>query len=288
MHALYSAIATVVVALLLMWTAPVHVHAQTVQVNRSAPAARGLVGWWKALPGLAGSKNLHDLMGLYSGTLTNMAGAPSGWVTSSRPGGASAIGFDGTNDYVQVTTSAALEPATRSVLLWYRVKSLPGVYGQFVADGAASDYFFRLLIANNNTFGFFYKTSSGNDFLTDLSPGPTLGQWGHLALVMNSVTGSLVVYSNCQQIGQKSFAGTMLASGAPTLFGAAQNPQVDFFTGDMDDIRIYSRALTQPELCSIMRESMQGDPVLLPRPDPIAAVAQALIRLDRFFPFFQP
>src|SRR4030095_3631668 len=85
MYALYSAISTVVVVVFLLCAGAV--HGQAVQVNRSAPTARGLSNWWKTVPGLAGAGRLYDLMGGPPLVLTNMAAAgTSGWAPTPRHG----------------------------------------------------------------------------------------------------------------------------------------------------------------------------------------------------------
>jgi hypothetical protein len=58
----------------------------------------------------------------------------------------------------------------------------------------------------------------------------------------------------------------------------------------MDDIRVYNRALSDAELCQIVRESSAGEPRLLPPPALVGLVAPALPtggKRGSFFNFFQ-
>src|SRR5438045_3728680 len=77
-------------------------------VNRSHPNNRGKVAWWKVLPGLDGGRQFFDLIGQAHGALTN---GPT-WKPTARAGGLGAIAFDGTDDYVAVANSPAIDLTT--------------------------------------------------------------------------------------------------------------------------------------------------------------------------------
>ena len=69
-------------------------------LDRTHPLTRGLLGWWRAVPGLTGSLNLYDLLGVDNGILANMGsglGSTSGWSPTAREGGYMQLNFDGTD-----------------------------------------------------------------------------------------------------------------------------------------------------------------------------------------------
>src|SRR4030095_9921266 len=280
MYALYSAISTVVVVVFLLCAGAV--HGQAVQVNRSAPTARGLSNWWKTVPGLAGAGRLYDLMGGPPLVLTNMAAAgTSGWAPTARQGGAAEMRFDGVDDLLATPANSSQMPPYFTIMMWLKLT------GAFAGD-------YSLLWESVGGHGNIFGRSTGQlstftDSATIDGPAPTvLAQqtWYHVAMVVNS--NELILYLNCQIEASTAMPGPFPPGAMSHQLGARPTPAT-LFTGVMDDIRFYTRVISQAELCTVMRESLRGDPVLLPRPDPIAAVAQALvIRKDRFFPFFQP
>lgn len=69
-------------------------------VERDHPLLRGCVSWWVPLPNLYGSTKYWDVIGRNHGTLTN---GPT-WR------GDGSIAYDGTNDYISVADTAALNP----------------------------------------------------------------------------------------------------------------------------------------------------------------------------------
>lgn len=278
MHAVYSTVSTVVVAtLLLLLGTPDYGHTQAVQVNKGAALARGLSNWWRTVPGLTGGSRFYDLMGGPALTLTNMTTAGSGWATTGRRGGAAEIRFDGSDDQLATPANSTIFPAAFTMALWMKLTGTPpGDYALLweAVNGSGS------IFVNSSTRLASYTGSAAID------PGTvTLSTqvWYHVSLVADSA--QVLLYLNCQVDGSAGSPGTLPQTAFQHTFGS-KSPPASRFTGVMDDIRFYRRVLSQSEICTIMRQSTLGDPVLLPRPDPIAAVAQALVRKDRFFPAF--
>jgi hypothetical protein len=136
-------------------------------VNKQDPLAQGLIGFWLGLLGLDGGKYLYDIVGNHHGVLTN---GPK-WVESSRPGGYGAISFDGTDDYVDISTSLVFD-APFTLAFWVRptatntgwyVSDSSGVAGN---NGLACILGFQAgqwNIYRDSGFGGFYPTGTSTD-----------------------------------------------------------------------------------------------------------------------------
>jgi hypothetical protein len=164
------------------------------------------------------------------------------------------------------------------------------------ATGAfASDY--SLLWEGVNGGGNLFVTPAGKlatySSAGTIDPAPTvLAQqiWYHIALVMT--TTQLQLYVNCQLDASIGVAGPTAATLFFHIFGNKMTP-ASRFTGAMDDLKFYTRGLSQPELCTIMRDSARGEPTLLRSPLLALGLAPSTPsppsgRPGSFFPFFGP
>ena len=80
-----------------------------------------------------------------------------------------------------------------------------------------------------------------------------LNTWTHLA---GTYDGSVMrLYVNGIQAGTFSVSGNMATSNSPLRIGG-NNVWPEFFSGKIDEIRIYNRSLTQAEIQSDMNTSL--------------------------------
>ena len=78
--------------------------------------------------------------------------------------------------------------------------------------------------------------------------GPTaspIGSWTHIALTYNG--SQLVLYVNGVQVASAAVSGVIQASSSALWIGGNQ-PYGEYFNGLIDDVRVYNRALSQPEI----------------------------------------
>jgi fibronectin type 3 domain-containing protein len=227
----------------------------------SAPAfaANGLVaaysmdqGSGTAVPDVSGTGN--------NGTLTGAS-----WVAGGRFGGA--LSFNGNGNLVTVPDSASLDlSAAMSLEAWVRpelgswrtaiLKERPG--GLAYAMYASTDTNRPSTEINVDVRG------------TAALPTST---WSHLTATYDGAT--MRLYVNGTQVGSRTVAGTIpissgaLRIGGNTLWG-------EYFSGLIDEVRIYNRALTAAEIQADMNApvgTVDADP---PTPPSNLAVAGSL------------
>lgn len=197
---------------------------------------RGLVGAWCPSLGATGFR-LQDRSGRNNhGTLTNMAS--TAWVTS---GGKGALSFDGVDDEIQIPHNPSLSFTSSQFITmttWVRLTTSAGYRTVFTKRiGASANY---ELSFNNTTnqFGFFNGTG-----FTVSTLAVTQGEWSHIACTAGPSGGAY--FLNGVAAGTFSYAiGT--PNSEPLRYGSANNQQR--LTGQLDDGRIYNRALTAPEI----------------------------------------
>ena len=205
-----------------------------VQLDPLHPLSRGLVGYWLFNEG-AGSR-AQDISGKGNhGTLTD---GPA-WTGGQRGG---ALRFDGTDDYVSTPLSmASLSQLTIS--MWARRSAL----GAFVYISSN---------VNNSTqnvqIGFFsdglvYPTIGDGTFPTVTS---NTVDWVHCVMVYNGAASTkLFLYLNgASSTLSAQPTGTATHASAGTFDIGRRLANARYTNGHIDEVRIYTRALTALEV----------------------------------------
>jgi len=218
-----------------------------IQLNRTHPLARGLVGCWLMNEG--GGNKVFDLSGnRNTGTLTNMAFPPtatSGW----NPGKfGSALAFDGTNDYVDC---GAVKP-TGSITIAGWFKTTSGSEHAIISTITTANKGYALSVSPR-LWLYIYGTTTCYKKSTDTTLNN--GKWRFVAGVYDSSALTLTLY-----IDGIVAAGT-LSGTVPSAIGVGQNATIgygaagfNYFNGTIDDLQIWNRALTASEIAWLYRE----------------------------------
>ena len=188
-------------------------------------------------------------------------------LTTDRFGTAgSAYSFNGIDDYISVAYADAFQLPVITLSAWVRPSAdlsaatnpawVVGRGEDFVTDNAA----FNLLVAQSasplaNGVSVLYETSGGSDRFFDTSTYPDVDDWTHL-VASRGADGQLSIYSDGTLIGQ-TLATPEPASNSSQdlLIGAywfvptpATAVITNFFSGAIDDVAIYNRALTPAQI----------------------------------------
>jgi fibronectin type 3 domain-containing protein len=200
------------------------------------------------------------------------------WTTGGRYG--NALSFNGGSSYVDLGNPAALR-LTGSMTLeaWINAAANPPDDGQIVAksDGSGGWQFKTSPDTGPETFGVAITGSTGSNTQRYSTTVRALNTWYHVAGVYNAPAGTLDIYVN-----------GVLNSG--TLRGVSPVPtsQVDnainanigrrtggfYFNGLIDEVRIYSRALSQAEIQTDMSTPIGTTP---PPPDTTPPTAPSVL-----------
>jgi hypothetical protein len=167
-----------------------------------------------------------------------------------------ALSFNGTNSWVTVADSATLDLTTGMTIEgWVRpsttqnwrtafVKEQPGnlVYGVYANNG------------NNRPAAEVYvggaaRTVQGPTALPALT-------WSHLAASYDGTT--LRLFVNGTQAAQLAVSGSILTSNSPVRIGG-NGVWGEYFSGLIDEVRVYNRALTAAEIQTDMTRSVTPD-----------------------------
>jgi hypothetical protein len=172
--------------------------------------------------------------------LTASLGNGVAWTALGKYG--SGLVFDGNDDVVTVSASPALNLATAFTLeAWVYPTTSPAssVIIHRLADGGQNQYALALLESKLMVLG---RSATGEFRAFSTSTIPS-GQWTHLAGTWDGTT--LRAYVNGTQEGTASLSGTLLTSSQPLRLGWTPGGG---FTGRLDEVRLYGRAISAPEL----------------------------------------
>ncbi len=220
-----------------------------------------LVGWWK-LDEFAGTR-AYDSARINDGWLNGNPAWASGQINN-------ALQFDGTGDYVTVhdnpdlrfngssrfTISCWVKPTAAGWLVCKMRSSGTGIFGYQLAWESALSRFRFIVEASGE--------SSQSAYTFD-NAAPA-GSWYHVVAVYDNR--NMKIYLNGAFHNTATFLMTIdtppdkdLAIGARSYDFTVDN----FFTGTIDDVRIYNRTLSNAEIMTMYAEGLGGEAF---RPNP--------------------
>lgn len=167
------------------------------------------------------------------GTLTNMD-RNTAWVTS---GGKGALSFDGVDDVVTIPQPQYVYPVT--VNFWLRTTAFHNAYVVVLTNGLTTDSSFGFVSNAQDLRLVGANVNQGNLSVTVLS------NWTMLSYVLTSQT-SRSMYINGSANGTSTASATLPTMNSVRFGGGDFGPRR--LNGQSDDLRIYNRALTGPEI----------------------------------------
>jgi hypothetical protein len=240
----------------------------TVRARFAAPVPlpEGMVAFWR------GETDATDLISGYSGTFYtgNTPTAPS--ITQWGKVG-SAFSFDGTT-YVQIPDAPGLQPPHLTLEMWVFPTVLSSSYQTVIGRGSSTASIEQWWLGVLNGVPQFITQEAG--LLAGTAAIP-LSEWTHLAVTFDGT--SQVLYVNGTQVASQGAPSALAYAPVPVGIGATlQNTGPSYlFTGFIDEVSLYDRALSYDEVSGIYNADIAGKNAVAPyfttdSPLPTAAV----------------
>ena len=212
-----------------------------------------LVAWWRFDDGTGtvaadSSGNGHD------GTF---AGDPE-WVTG-RLGGA--LDFDGMGGERVELGTLDIQAEALTITFWLKADNLdtPGNDPRMVSKangGGNNDHWWMVSssrIGGNKFLRLRLKTTDGQNTAELKAGSLEVDEWIHATALWDGT--EMRIYKNGEEAGNMAKGGDAVATD-PTVHAAIGNQPIGAenrpFDGILDDVRIYSKALTEAEIASVM------------------------------------
>lgn len=181
-----------------------------------------------------------------------------GTVTAGAPGAQnSAATFDGTSGYAATRSPHVNNQAGYSVIAWAKLSSKPTHAGIIATQTSASRPGFELYYSASYgwTFNNYVTDTTGSSAVRatqgDTTHSPA-GEWTQLVGTYDAVANQLSLYVNGEHVQSTSFSAPFYAGG-PVQIGAGNydGAPSSFFPGQIDDVRLYDRALSAEEAAAL-------------------------------------
>jgi hypothetical protein len=212
------------------------------------------IGWWKFDAG-SGTTAADSSVNGNTGTLVN---GPT-WVTGRV--GSFAVNFDGVNDYVDAGGSSVFNlTSAYTWSMWVKSPSAPSSAGGPVfVDGTTSDSWGFNWNHPNSAFrqAASQRLSDGSYVSAKLTSTLSANTWYLITATWNGST--LTVYLNGSPQASASAPSVKTFSGSFRI----GNNGTSFFTGTIDEVRVYNRALSAQEVATLAASSAPAAPASL-------------------------
>ncbi|HLP86875.1 MAG TPA: LamG-like jellyroll fold domain-containing protein, partial [Candidatus Paceibacterota bacterium] len=215
----------------------------SVTITISAPAWQsGLVSWWK-LDG-----NAQDSISTNNGTITGAT------LTSTNCKSGQCYTFDGT-DYISIPDSASLDLGSYTISAWIYPTDVTN-WGALIGKGITEmtiNYVSQLgggnIIVENGHGTIGWAKSS--------SPTYAINNLYHVIAIADASTSTLKLYRNGSQhtYSTQTWAGASRNNNDPITIGYTQTWPAEAFKGNIDEVMIWNRALSDSEISSVYNYS---------------------------------
>jgi hypothetical protein len=223
----------------------------TVTVNATTPAPGGLVlalGFNEATGATAVDSSPSRNNGTLSGA-TRVAG---------RAGAGGALSFDGDNDWVTVADAASLDLSTAVTLeAWVNPRALGGWRSVLMKErvgGLSYSLYADNAVDGAQPAGTMFFGTLPDQSVRGTSALP-LNVWTHLAVTYDGTV--MRLYVNGVEVATQPQSGSLAATARPFRIGGNAVWSDEFFSGQIDDVRVYSRALSAGDIRTDMNTPIQ-------------------------------
>ncbi|MEK7954151.1 LamG-like jellyroll fold domain-containing protein [Luteolibacter soli] len=217
----------------------------------------GIIGWWAA------DGNALDLQANADATLAGGAGFAPGLVNR-------AFALDGSAAYVALGNPNVLKAGALTIEAWVKPSALPAngqmeaivtKWNNNPAKNSSGDAYGLYLINNGGTLqlrAMINPTSVGAEMSLQGGTLP-LNQWAHVAVAYENATGVFAIFVNGLPVAQSDTGLPIQASDVPVMIGRqSDNVTPRHFAGLIDEVAMYARALTLPEISGIYQARENG------------------------------
>jgi hypothetical protein len=232
------------------------------------PSATDPFAWWRFDEGTG--TVAKDSAGVYNGALVN---GPT-WLTTPRR----ALHLDGKDDYVNVAHASKLDSYPLTVSLWVKstATNLAAVVNKY---GPSSYNGYQVFFNKGNLCAWYFRSSSSyvwdGSSCSLATPGVNDGAWHHVAFVVDSTGGRLFVDGALRT--KRGWTGTAGATTTTRSLSIGKYPGVggSNLPGDVDEVRLYDRALSATEISDQFKAESSG--ALPPPPPPSGPVTENVV-----------
>lgn len=206
---------------------------------------------WDGTPGELLDSSGNGLHGTSVAGATTAATAPA---IVGDPGTCRYGQFDGTNDYAEVPDGPLLDiPGELTAMAWIKAGAIPAG-GLKTIVSKDENYEFHLDAAGQ--IYWWWQDPGGTAHTLTTTGAPIApGAWYHIAVVYSSSAARQTIYINAVPRASSTLGSNLMQNNDPLQIGADQGFGGRQFDGNIDEVRVYSSALSQADVAAAMTET---------------------------------
>ena len=216
----------------LIWTARTPLRAQAPIVGQ--PGIVAAYGFEEAAGTTIGDATGNGHIGTAAGTA---------WSSTGRFG--NALSFNGINSRVNIPDDSGLQLTNgMTIEAWVNPATLSG-WRSVVMKESPTGLAYALYAHDGTRPAGYLNTGLATDFGVNGTTTLQVNTWTHLATTYDG--SAMKLYINGVLVGTRATSGTILTTTNPLRIGG-NAPWGEYFSGLIDEVRIYNRALTPAEI----------------------------------------
>lgn len=218
----------------------------------------GLVGEWGFDESVSSTSTVtYDLSG--NGNNGTLYGSPTRASSSCKM--ANCMSFNGLSQYVSIGSTGTYDlTSVGTVMVWVKIPSAwsGSNYPNMVGKGANAGWdtegwgLFAFNPVSDNRIGVGFRNGASTKVVS--FSNALKDQWIHIAGTWNG--SSIIVYENGAQKASSTQTISPPSTSYPVTIG--KDNGVQYFDGEIDDVRIYNRALSADEILQLYRSGIFG------------------------------
>ena len=215
----------------------------------SSQAPTGAVAYWSF------NNSFEDESG--NGNVGTAKG--DAYITKTAIG--NALSLDGKGDYVTVSDSSSLRiTGAFSISAWAKLDTVTpdGNYVRILEKGTSpGDKYWMYYVKSTKQIGFGFINGLNNVAILTSKTDWEAGKWYNIVGTYDPAVSSnnIKIYVNSVLDNQATKSGKPVLEYKPLMIGTKSSASFDFWQGDIDEVRIYKRALSATEAAALYKPS---------------------------------
>lgn len=242
---------TSAVCLAIIIGAAVAISSSYANVSGAAPAKVNpdIAGWWTFNDGSGCAVKDTSQYGINGTLKPSCPGNSPNWTTGKQ---GTALKFDGTNDYVNLTFDKGLnfsQYSKFSVEVWFNTTDTT-LGDQIILQKGQNGHEQVLLDIAGKKLRFRITNSATQIYDAKDTANLISNRWFHVVGVFNGT--SVLVYKNATLVDTKTTTGTLISTTLSLTAGITSDASGGkYLQGMIDNVRIWGRALTSSEVAAL-------------------------------------
>ena len=181
------------------------------------------------------------------------------WTSDTPSGQGYALDFDGAGDYIDSGNDSSLDFGTTnfSISIWYKFPmGLVNPKWSLGKGNAWSGIGYAIGHWNtNDPVSVLFYVRDGTNRFSRLGGSISRGKWGHIVWTVDRSAGLIKSYANGKYNGETDISGLGSISNTDPLFIGSMT--TNYYTGKIDEVRIYSEALSSAQIQKLYAQGVK-------------------------------